>query len=202
MKKSKPIFYYGGPEVCTIIDRPDIDWRSMKMTRVWAMPSHETFKIKPIANLLRRYVVDGKNWIDPFAGNNSPAQFKNDLNHACGKNQDHFTHMPAIKYAQLWKSRKFDGILFDPPYSFRQISEHYKIAGIKPTRRDTSMAFYEKVKSAFCERIKPGGYAISFGWNSNGFGRARGFEIVETLLIAHGGSKNDTIVVVEKKIKR
>ena len=62
------------------------------------------------------------------------------------------------------------------------------------------MAFYEKVKSAACEKIKPGGYAISFGWNTNGFGKARGFEIVEIMLVAHGGSKNDTIVTVERKL--
>lgn len=32
------------------------------------------------------------------------------------------------------------------------------------------------------------------------FGVTRGFRIVEIMTIAHGGSKNDTIVVVEKKI--
>lgn len=96
----------------------------------------------------------------------------------------------------------FEGVIFDPPYSFRQVSEHYKIIGKKATQKDTSMAFYEKVKSAICEKIKSGGYAISCGWNSNGFGKTRGFEIVEILIVAHGGSKNDTIVVVEKKYEK
>ena len=40
---------------------------------------------------------------------------------------------------------------------------------------------------------------ISFGWNSIGFGKNRGFEIIEILLVAHGGTKNDTIVTVERK---
>jgi len=62
------------------------------------------------------------------------------------------------------------------------------------------MVFYEKVKSAICDAVRPGGYAITFGWNTNGFGVTRGFRIVEIMTIAHGGSKNDTIVVVEKKI--
>ena len=46
----------------------------MKITRVWAMPSKDTFTIKPIAELLKRYVGSGLCWIDPFAGENSPAQ--------------------------------------------------------------------------------------------------------------------------------
>ena len=40
---------------------------------------------------------------------------------------------------------------------------------------------------------------MCFGWNSNGVGKVRGFEIIEILLIAHGGSHNDTIVTVERK---
>ena len=50
------------------------------------------------------------------------------------------------------------------------------------------------------EKIEKGGYAISFGWNTNGFGKARGFKIVEIMAVAHGGSKNDTFVTVEKKL--
>jgi hypothetical protein len=48
-------------------------------------------------------------------------------------------------------------------------------------------------------KIKLGGYAISFGWNSNGFGEKYGFTIIEILMVCHGSSHNDTIVVVEIK---
>ena len=51
----------------------------MKINRVWAMPSKDTFTIKPIKELLQRYEV-GRGWIDPFAGNYSPAEYTNDLN--------------------------------------------------------------------------------------------------------------------------
>ena len=44
------------------------------------------------------------------------------------------------------------------------------------------------------------GVVITFGWNSNGIGKTRGFEIVEILLVAHGGNHNDTICVVERKL--
>jgi len=196
VKLKHPISYYGAPNVAGILDRPDHDHTPVFFTRMWAMPSHETFTIRPIKSLLARYVGDGKRWADPFAGNNSPAQYTNDLNPATKAKQ----HVEAVEFAKLFSKGKLDGVLFDPPYSFRQISEHYKILGKKATAKDTSMVFYEKVKSAICDAVRPGGYAITFGWNTNGFGVTRGFRIVEIMTIAHGGSKNDTIVVVEKKI--
>lgn len=165
-------------------------------TRVWAMPNHQTFLIPCIHNLLNRYISNGETWVDPFAGANSPANITNDHNPVMPTKY----HMEALEFVTQLKGKSYDGVLFDPPYSFRQISEHYKHVGMKATAWHTSMAFYEKVKSAVCDKIKKDGYAISFGWNSNGFGRARGFEIVEILMVAHGGSKNDTIVVVERKI--
>lgn len=45
-----------------------------------------------------------------------------------------------------------------------------------------------------------GGVCISFGWNSMGIGKKNGFEIIEILLVAHGGMHNDTIVTVETKL--
>jgi hypothetical protein len=52
----------------------------MRVYREWAMPNKWTFLIKPIKELLDKYVLDGKDWIDPFAGDNSPAGITNDLN--------------------------------------------------------------------------------------------------------------------------
>ena len=173
----------------------------MIINRVWAMPSAWTFTIKPIKELLSRYVDDGIGWIDPFAGKNSPARFRNDLN----KEYDAEYHYDAIEFCELLHACKdysdFKGVLFDPPYSYRQISEHYKAIGRKATRLDTSANFYSKIKDSLAPLIPTGGYAISFGWNSNGFGKKRGFEIEEILLVAHGVQHNDTIVTVEKKIK-
>lgn len=167
----------------------------IEFTRVWAMPSPWTFSIYPISVLLKKYVGDGKNWIDPFAGKFSPAEITNDHN---PERKAKFC-MEAVDFSRQLTGR-YDGVLFDPPYSFRQISENYKVIGKKATQWDTSMSFYEKVKSELCGKIKQGGYAISFGWNTNGFGKTRGFKILEIMNIAHGGSKNDTIVTVEIKL--
>lgn len=162
--------------------------------RVWAMPNAWTFSIFPVAQLLKKYVGNGKGWIDPFAGKYSPAEITNDHN---PERKAKFC-LEAIDFAEQLNGR-YNGVLFDPPYSFTQIKEHYQNLG-KPTGIHTGrMGFYEKVKSALCEKIVDGGIAISCGWNTNGFGKARGFNIIEILCVAHGGSKNDTIVTVEKK---
>lgn len=164
-------------------------------SRIWAMPSAWTFTIQPIKAILEKYVGDGKGWIDPFAGDNSPAEFTNDHN-PDRKAKYHFEARDLVKKLE----GPFEGILFDPPYSFTQVKEHYKVLGQRPTKEMTDMRFYETVKSLACEKIKKGGHAISFGWNTNGFGKARGFRIVEIMAVAHGGSKNDTFVTVEIKL--
>ena len=107
----------------------------MKMERQWAMPSMATFTIKPIAELLKRYSA-GKNWIDPFAGNNSPAEITNDHNPETKATY----HLEAMDFAKGLKG-KYDGLLFDPPYSYRQVSEHYKVIGKKATQLDTKSLF-------------------------------------------------------------
>ena len=166
----------------------------MIINRVWAMPNKWTFTIKPIAELLSRYVGDGKGWIDPFAGMTSPAEFTNDLSPFSPSTY----HLEAEQFCKELKGT-YKGILFDPPYSYRQISECYKGVGLKASQLDTSNQFYNRVKNAACDKVQ--NYAISFGWSSNGFGKNRGFEIIEILLIAHGEHHNDTIVTVERKVQ-
>ena len=51
----------------------------MIVNRVWAMPSIWTFQVKPIKELVNRYVGTGKGWVDPFAGNCSLAETTNDI---------------------------------------------------------------------------------------------------------------------------
>ncbi len=168
----------------------------MKIERVWAMPNKWTFTIKPIAELLARYVGDGKGWVDPFAGENSPAEFTNDINPEAPTQH----HLFADEYCKQVVGN-FNGIIFDPPYSYRQITECYSGFGFKATQKDTQSNFYNRVMNAICDKVKAGGISISCGWNSSGFGKNRGFQIIEILLVAHGGHHNDTIVTVERKIQ-
>jgi hypothetical protein len=156
------------------------------------MPNAWTFSIKPIKELLEEEVTKGL-WCDPYAGKNGKlyAQITNDL--ADGG-------IDGVEFLKKQKTESFDGILLDPPYSLRQVSEHYKKAGIKVTGWHTSSGNTSALKNETARVCKKGGKAICFGWNSMGLGKNRGFRMDRILLVPHGGSKNDTIVTVETKL--
>ena len=154
--------------------------------RIWAMPNKWTFTIKPIKELLNKH-IRGEG-IDPFAGYNSPATFQNDLD----INSPAVNHEDALFYLKTQKSNRFDYALYDPPYSITQARQYGK-------KEYASMKYWADCKNELARIIKPKGISICCGWNSNGLGKGRSFELIEILLVAHGGSKNDTIVVVEKK---
>lgn len=165
----------------------------MKISRVWAMPNKWTFTIKPIKELISRYCDSEKPyskgiWCDPFAGRNSPADETNDIVEKAKFNLD------ALEFLKTRKKKYFDGCLYDPPYSITQARMYGK-------KEYASMKYWADCKNEIARILKPKGLAICFGWNSMGIGKNRGFEMIEILLVAHGGSKNDTIVTVERKIE-
>lgn len=166
---------------------------SINIVRQWAMPNKLTFLIKPIRELLEKELTGGL-WIDPFAGEFSPAGITNDLNPARPTN----FHMDAIDFLKMFPDNSVDGVLYDPPYSSRQVKECYDgiDGGIK---WDGKTTFWSQTKDEAARIIKPGGKVICFGWNSMGLGKSRGFEMRNILLVPHGGSRNDTICTVEIK---
>ena len=82
--------------------------KNIVFTRVWAMPSAWTFTIHPIKVLLDKYVGDGRNWADPFAGENSPAEYTNDHNPARKAKY----HMEARDFCKALGG-ELDGVLYD-----------------------------------------------------------------------------------------
>jgi len=161
----------------------------MKIERVWAMPSQWTFTIKPIKELLLEEVgVVVNDWVDPFAGYNSPAETTNDINEDTPADY----HFDALYFLKGLEKHGYRGVLYDPPYSITQARQYGK-------KEFASMKYWADCKNEIARILKPGGKAICFGWNSMGLGKNRGFVMERILLVAHGGSKNDTIVTVEIK---
>lgn len=171
----------------------------MKINRVWAMPSHKTFSIRPIQDLIAEHISAGK-WLDPFS-RNSPFRdlcITNDLNPLI----DSDFHLEALDFLKQFDDESVDGVLFDPPYSPRQIAECYKQVGRAVHMEDTQSSFYGDRRKEVARIVKPGGKVLCFGWNSGGIGKTNGFELVEVLLVPHGGAHNDTICTVEIKEQR
>lgn len=173
----------------------------MRMSRDWYPAQADTFLVRPIAELLDRYLTDGMVIVDPFSRNSGRGTVRNDIDPATSAQY----HMEALDFCQLMSAERgshwADAVLFDPPYSPEQVSRTYKNIGRTVTARDTQNGrLYAVVRDALVGLLAPGGLAFSFGWNSSGFCRKRGFFIEEILLVCHGGAHNDTICVVERKV--
>lgn len=162
------------------------------------MPNANTFEMPPIKKKLDDVITPQDIVVDPFARDSTYAQWSNDLNPSTNAQY----HMEAVEFCDMLITKKIkaDIVLFDPPYSPRQISECYQNIGKKVTAKDTQNArLYKQVKDKLAVILKPQGMAICFGWNSSGFGKSRGFSLQLIFLIAHGGAHNDTIVTFERK---
>ncbi|MGN0649402.1 MAG: hypothetical protein ACI4KM_03120 [Oscillospiraceae bacterium] len=159
------------------------------------MPNKNTFEIMPIKALLSEEVDLSKYWIDPFANRNKIASVTNDLS----LEYDTDYHLDALDFLRLFDDGSVDGVLYDPPYSPRQVSECYNDVGYNVTWDTTKASFWGNHKREISRIVKIGGKVITFGWNSGGIGYKYGFEIQRILLVPHGGWHNDTICTVEVK---
>ena len=173
----------------------------MEIIRKWGMPTGDTFDCPPIGDLVKKYLTMSKTSIDPFARNKRWATYTNDLN---PDTKAEF-HIDAFDFLVMLKEKEVraDLIIFDPPYSTRQMKELYEGIGLKLTQKDTQRTGRWSKEKAFMNEnlLLPGGVFLNFGWSSNGMGKTRGYEIVEILLVSHGGAHNDTICTVERKLQ-
>lgn len=159
------------------------------------MPNSNTFDIKPIKELIEKYIYGVV--IDPFANKNRLATITNDLDII----YDTDYHMDALDFLRMFDNNSVDCVLYDPPYSPRQVSECYSKLGKTVDMKTTQASYWSNQKKEISRIVKKDGIVITCSWNSGGIGKKYGFEIVEILLVAHGGWHNDTIVTVDRKIR-
>jgi DNA modification methylase len=169
----------------------------MIIKRKWCMPNKNTFSIAPIKEIIYKYYpVDGL-VIDPFANSNKIANITNDIDESFETNY----HLDATDFLKLFDDSSVDMVLYDPPYSSRQISECYRKNNLSVNMETTQSSYWKKHKEQIARIVKGDGIVITFAWNSGGIGTKYRFKIEEILLVPHGGWHNDTIVTVERKIK-
>jgi len=161
----------------------------------WAMPNHQTFKIKPIDEFIRAGLIDGV-IIDPFANRKSDyGAITNDINENCSTD----FNLDALSFLKQFDDESISNVLFDPPYSLRQIKECYDGIGRALTQRE-SQRFYQDIRDEIRRVLKKGGKCFSFGWSTIGIGKKRGFVKEKILIVCHGGVHNDTLCLMEEKI--
>lgn len=166
----------------------------MKIERIWEMPNSNTFEIKPIKELIKKYSYGII--IDPFANSNKIATITNDIDVSFETDY----HMGALDFLKMFDENSIDTVLYDPPYSPRQVSECYKKLNMTVDMKTTQSSYWSKHKQEISRIVRKNGIVISCGWNSGGIGKKYGFDIQEILLVPHGGHHNDTIIVVDKKV--
>lgn len=167
----------------------------MKFERKWAMPSKNTFDIKPIKEFIKRYHKDDVVSIDPFANKNRIASITNDID----PDMDCDYCMDALDFLKTFEDGSVDLLYFDPPYSVRQVAECYKKMGMTVNMETTQSSFWSNLKKEVSRIVKPKGWVLCFAWNSGGIGKTNGFVLEEVLLVPHGGPHNDTICTAEQK---
>ena len=184
----------------------------MKIKRAWAMPNSKTFKIKPIKELIKKYAVRNDLFneemiiVDPFANEMSIKDMlpKNANIKYVSNDLDMYYetdyHLDATEFLKQVEDNSVDLLLYDPPYSPRQVSEQYKKLHQTVNMTTTQSSYWGNQKKEISRIMKKGGAVITFGWNSGGIGKSNGFEISEILMVAHGGWHNDTICTVDVKL--
>jgi hypothetical protein len=163
----------------------------MIFSRVWAMPSRWTFEVPPISEFVQRWTENALVIVDPFCGYSCRGSHRNDL--VLGG-------LDAREYCKLLLQDDLvaDVVIFDPPYSNEQVVRSYRSIGRDVTKKDTQLGvLYSESRALLNRLLRVGGVALSFGWNSAGFGKA--LPIEEILLVCHGGAHHDTICLAQRK---
>jgi len=168
--------------------------KDIQFKRAWAMPSKHTFEIKPIKEFIESNLTPGV-ILNPFA-NRSKYGITNDLDP--GQETDYC--MDATDFLKKYDNESVDFILYDPPFSPRQVSECYKSFDMTVNMQTTQSSYWSKQKIEIARILKPGGKVITFGWNTGGIGKTKGFKIEKILMVAHGGWHNDTMCTMEIKV--
>lgn len=174
----------------------------MIINKIWAMPNSRTFTIIPIRDLIKKHIPKSGIVLDPFANEMSIKVLMNDnkyISNDLDKQYNCDFNLEAVDFLKKFDDNSIDLILLDPPYSPRQVKECYTELELTVTTEQTGAQYWSNIKNEIQRILKIGGKCISFGWNTNGLGIRRGFEQIEILIVAHGGSKNDTLCTVEVK---
>jgi DNA modification methylase len=159
------------------------------------MPNKNTFSIKPIKELIKKYNNPNLLSVDPFANNSKLAKITNDLDIS----YDTTHHLDALIFLDIFENESIDLILNDPPYNFNQLKQCYNIQKESKNLNDNYDYWFQIFKK-YHEKLKKNGKIITFSWNSSGINMSNNLEIIEVLFVPHGGIHYDTVCVVENKL--
>tara|TARA_B100000459_G_scaffold124861_1_gene77521 strand:+ start:681 stop:1211 length:531 start_codon:yes stop_codon:yes gene_type:complete len=142
------------------------------------------------SNIILLAGIEGVSY-DLFARDCLWADVTNDLN----PNTKASINLDAETFIKNTKSNVANLILFDPPFSGRQAQDKYGSDNLYAS----DSGKISRITNEFQRVLKPGGYVIKLGYNST---KIKNLEIVEMVIVNFGGSRNDVIISVHKKMNQ
>lgn len=101
-------------------------------------------------------------------------------------------HLDAFEFCKKCKKGIFDTVILDPPYNFRKAMENYG---------GRYMTDYPIIMDKVMEITTQNARVITLGYNTGGMGKVRGFEKIALCVVNHGAGHNDTLCLVEQKVR-
>lgn len=141
------------------------------------MPNSRTFSITPIKNLILQELTKGI-VLDPFANDAMLKRYMTDqifITNDLDEQYETDFHIDALDFLKRFEDSSIDMVLYDPPYSPRQVSECYKNLNKTVNMQTTQSSYWAKQKNEIARILKPNGKVITFGWNSGGIGKNTDF---------------------------
>lgn len=184
----------------------------MKMTHTITNISSEPFSNPHIRKVIDRILNEvmfntcGNGIVcDPFARaaftNHLPNCITNDLNKEF--NTDFNLEFKEFAYTIQGRGFSIDLLLFDPPYSLRQLKDCYDGIG-KDLELWQTHNMWKEGKDELAKMMPSGSYAISLGWTTAGFGKKRGFEKTEIHVFEQAAREDrySLLLTVERKVQQ
>jgi len=187
----------------------------LTMTHRRTMITANPFQNKHVRAIIDKYIrtvttlsvgLQGKDPLicDPFANESFTQLMDNCITNDLNPEFDTDFNLEFNEFAERMFGADFDFdlILFDPPYSLTQLKRRYEAIG-KELELWQTHNMWGIGKDLLAQCVKVGGYVISLGWNSQGFGQKRGFVKKEVHLFEQIGREGqyDLILTVEQKVQ-
>ena len=175
--------------------------------------TNSPFNMPVVQKLIKKTIsqIAGKNKIriiDPFAREyRQPGciTISNDLNPKIDAMYNlEMNDFGELMYEKLLQGEidQVDLVFHDPPYSLRQLKDHYDDIGAHLKQWQTHN-MWGRGLDALAKCVKVGGYAISLNWHSHGYGKKRGFQKIGVYVIEQVAAPDryDLIMTIEKKVQ-
>ena len=164
----------------------------IEFERFFEMPSIDTFEMPKLRSWVLKQcsgkilnLFGGKTKIDKYYPDKI---ISNDINPEIEAD----FHYDATEIGKYFPQESFDSVIFDPPYTMYQAVHSYNGNMVQDVTA---------CRNSLAPLIKPGGIIVSLGYNSTGMGKSRGFKKIKLLLVNSGGSHNDIILLVERRVQ-